>query len=192
MKKIFILVLCLTVISLILFSPKSFAQNGRPCPDGLVSGMTINEEFGSGSQEITDCISKRKNVKVVYQINQLCRDTACTKPYAIGNINNAINDYEITHGMERGKDYEIVAIVHSGGGLLVINNNAETPYPESNPFQAYMEDLISKGVKVFFCQNTARTKGIVTANMIPGIKYVPSGLTAIADYQSRGYSYVQP
>ncbi|MGA1839373.1 MAG: DsrE family protein [bacterium] len=125
--------------------------------------MTIDEEFDPGSQEITQCITKRKKVKVVYQINQLCRDSSCTKPYAIGNINNAIDDYEITHGMKRGKDYEIVAIVHSGGALLVINNDAETPYTESNPFQADMEDLISKGVKVFFYQNTARAKGMVTA-----------------------------
>jgi len=30
-----------------------------------------------------------------------------------------IADYEITHGMQAGKDYKIVAVIHSGGGFGV-------------------------------------------------------------------------
>jgi len=167
------------------------SDSDQECPVGLVSGMTLDDEFGPGTAAITRCIKKRDKVKVVYQINQECKNSACTKPYAIGNINNAIKDYEITHGMN-SDGYEIVAIVHSGGWPLILSNDSASPHARTNSFQAQMEGLVAKGVKVVFCQNTARSKGVQTSQMIPGVEYVTAGVSAIADYQALGYSYVQP
>jgi len=150
-----------------------------------------------GTAALTRCITKRDQVKVVYQINKECKNTGCTKPYAIGNIINAINDYEITHDMS-GDDYDIVAVVHSGGWPLILNNDSGlnnsgsiTSNRRSNYFQSEMGALIAKGVKVVFCQNTARSKGVGTEQLIPGVEYITAGVTAIADYQALGYSYVQ-
>ncbi len=162
------------------------------CPVGLLNGKTLDEEFGPGTQQITRCLEKREDVKVLYQINKACRDEACSRPYALGNIRNAINDYKITHGMALGKGFDIVAIVHSGGAPLVLDNNSSTPSSITNPFQDQMQALLDAGVKVYFCQNTARSKGIVTNQLIPGIKYITAGVTAIADFQLLGYAYVQP
>lgn len=185
------------------------------CPVGLVSGMTLNDEFGPGTQGLTRCLERRHNVKVVIQINKFCRDSVanadCTRPYALGNITNMLNDYETTHGMEPGKDFEVVAIVHSGGGDLMLQDGysfTDTVNGDvtiSNQFQKVVEGLLDRGVRFFFCQNTTRGfmshgklpsyqqgEGSATDALIPGVEYTTAGVTAIADFQSKGYSYVQP
>ena len=190
------------------------------CPVGVLEkspgepDTTLDLEFGPGTQELTRCLSRRHKVKIVVQINQFCRDAVpnadCdkTKPYALGNIRNMINDYEDTHGMEQGKDYEIVAVVHSGGGWQMLTNDgfngAGKPVTGRNQFAGTVSDLIADGVKFYFCQNTTRSfvdKGILpagdvlggaTGELIPGVEYTTAGVTAIADFQSKGYTYVQP
>jgi len=211
------------------------ANAGGPnneCPVGLVTpDKTLDDEFGTGTQELTNCLERRDNVKVVMQINKPCRDSwvdgdnvknnvaKCKRSstadldfgrsYALGNINNMLKDYEITNGMEAGKDFEIVAVVHSGGGYLLLKdesyNGAGVWLTGRNKFQREVENLMERGVKFYFCQNTTRgfmkngtlpktdvVAGGANAQLIDGVEYVTAGVTAIADFQSKGYRYVQP
>lgn len=204
------------------------AGGNNECPVGVLDGapstdpaMVLNAEFGPNSQELTRCLERRHNVKVVMQINKYCSNdqtnAACTKPYALGNIRNMIKDYENTYGMKRYKDYEIVAVVHSGGGALMLKNSgldgngngvgpdAVPPTPGRNKYETDVKDLIADGVKFYFCQNTTRgmirknilpaateTTGGATAELIPGVHYTTAGVTAISEFQSLGYRYVQP
>lgn len=205
---------------LLLFSAGSVAahdddhQDNKDCPVGLVSGMTLNDEFGPNSQGLTKCLSHRKDVNVVIQINQFCSNLTtpnaqCKTAYALHNIYNIISDYEVTNGMVPGRDYKIVAIVHSGGGMMVVKDSGTdgngNPVSGRNQFEASVRDLISKGVDFYFCQNTTRgyvgakilptvavAPGGATGELIPGVKYVTAGISAIADYQKSGYKYVQP
>ena len=195
------------------------------CPAGLVSGLTLDEEFGPDSEGLTRCLERRNNVKVVIQVNQFCRDTwnkagdrvrkitDCDsgRAYALGNIKNMLNDYETTHGMTPGRDFELIAVVHSGGGDLILQDGytftdaVKGDVTISNPFQADVETLLDRGVRFLFCQNTTRGfmrngklpsyndgEGSATDAMIPGVEYTTAGVTAIADLQSQGYTYVQP
>jgi intracellular sulfur oxidation DsrE/DsrF family protein len=120
-----------------------------------------------------------------------------------------IKDYEITHGMVPGRDYEIVAVVHSGAGWLMLKDagldgNGD-PVSGRNQFEGQVRDLIAQGVKFYFCQNTTRSfiaknfipdstesTGGATGELIEGVQYTTAGVTAIAEFQNRGYSYVQP
>ena len=187
--------------------------SNNECPVGLVNGMTLDGEFGPETSGLTKCLDRRHNVKVVMQINKYCRDAVanadCTRSYTLGNIRNMIKDYEVTHGMEQGKDYEIVAVVHSGGGWQMLTDEGLDSNGNSvtgrNQFEGEVSDLIEKGVKFYFCQNTTRgfirgnflpkateTTGGATAELIPGVQYTTAGVTAIAEFQQRGYEYVQP
>ena len=193
------------------------------CPVGLVSGMNLDDEFGLGTQELTKCLNKRHDVKMVVQINQFCTNQAncASTPYGLSNIENIVDDYEITHGMKAGRDYKIVVVLHSPGGLMALKNksyngglknlndpNDDVP-PElidgRNPFEGRIRALMEEGVKFYFCQNTTRafikngtlprylTTGVsATDQMIEGIEYTTAGLTAIADFQAQGYQYIQP
>lgn len=179
-------------------------RGNKECPVGLVSGMELDTEFGPGVGALTKCNDKRHHVKIVFQLNasQVVppNPPATTAPlncYGLGNITNVIDDYEITHGMVRGRDYEIAAIVHSGGGPMVVKNGTNG---YANGCQGMVEQLIAKGVKFYFCQNTTRaflkngrlTSGIVNEQVIDGVEYVTAGLGALADFQSSGWKYVQP
>jgi hypothetical protein len=50
----------------------SAGDSNNECPVGLVNGLTLNDEFGPGTSDLTKCLDRRHNVKVVMQINQLC------------------------------------------------------------------------------------------------------------------------
>ena len=190
-------------------------ESNNACPVGLVTGKTLDEEFGAGSSDLTSCLERRSNVNVVMQINNYCRDAVSnadcseTRAYALGNIRNMIKDYEITHGMVAGKDYRIVAVVHSGGGWQMLRDEGYDGKGNwvtgRNKFQSQVEDLIDQGVEFYFCQNTTRgfikrdflpatgeTAGGASAELIEGVAYTTAGVTAIAEFQDRGFRYVQP
>jgi len=166
-------------------------NSNNACPVGLVSGLALDTEFGPGVAALTKCNDKRHNVKVVFQLNA---NAGC---YGLGNITNVIDDYEITHGMVRGRDYQLAAIVHSAGGPMMVKNGVNG---FANPCEAQVSALIAKGVKFYFCQNTTRaylgngrlTAGMVKEQVIDGVEYVTAGLGALGDFQSRGWKYVQP
>lgn len=181
-------------------------QSHNECPVGLVKGKTLYEEFGYGSEELTRCIERRTNVKLVIQDNRFCRDNvsnadcASGRGYALAQARNMVDDYEITHGMQAGVDYEMVIVAHDGGGYHMLKNRDFNDGP-LNQFQGDVEYLLGKGVKFYFCQNTVRgfkKNGVFldpnnpTAELIDGVQYVTGGLTAISDFQHLGYAYIQP
>jgi intracellular sulfur oxidation DsrE/DsrF family protein len=179
------------------------------CPVGLVKGLSLDDEFGPGTQQLTRCLQKRAQVKMVVQINQFKTSTGAA--YGLGNIGNIIDDYEITHGMVRGRDYEIAVVLHGPGGMMALKDTSYTggasPTLVSgrNPFEGQVRGLMAKGVKFYFCQNTTRAylsngtlpkyqaTGIsATAQLIEGMQYTTAGLTSIADFEAAGYAYIQP
>lgn len=183
---------------------QAFAQSNNSCP----SPEALVAEFGDGAGEMTRCIERRHNVKVVVQLNQDCSDLACTKAYGLGNIENLIKDYKNNYGMVAGKDFEIVAVIHGHGGSLVLNDTTKNPFAENtydsngNLKALGIKGLMAEGVKFYFCQNTARSmvkslkfdpsKGSVTDQMIDGIQFTTSGVAGLVDFQKLGYVMLQP
>jgi intracellular sulfur oxidation DsrE/DsrF family protein len=187
------------------------------CPVGLVSGLTLTDEFGAEVAANTRCIKKRHNVKTMFAIGQLYAfntnasgAVVASGPYALNQIKNVISDYEITDGMTQGQDYQIIAVVHGPGGKMLLNNSGPAakntcadptnPSTCANPFKAQVEALMAKGVTFYFCENTVRglmgagfiTKGNAAADVIPGVKFVTAGLSAMSDFEALGWSYVAP
>ena len=160
--------------------------------------MTLDEEFGPGTAGITECLKQRRRVKLIVQANQFCMDNVsnaeCTRPYALLNLFKMIDDFEITHGMKAGRDYEMAVIAHTKGGPLMLKDETV------NQFRGHVERLLDQGVKFYLCQNATRAMirngllpvGDATANIIDGVEYVTAGITAVTDFQYRGYVYVQP
>lgn len=236
----------ISALFLVVSANQAMADEPDPatiCHDGVnpTPGVDLNDEFGEGTTDITRCLANQDNPKVVMQINVACRESyvshpldkngkptgedsavsntvgTCNRAYALGNIQNMINDYEGSHDIE---NWEIVAVVHSGGwGMLVKDGYSFTQLQDegggvpgttktlSNQFQGQLENLISQGVRFLFCQNTTRGMigrgnlptvaestygGGATEALIDDVEYVTAGVTAIADFQSEGYRYVQP
>jgi len=211
------MLIIISALFLALSANQAMAQGGNTeCPvksfDKDAGGveLTPDQKFGDGTSEIMNCVKSRTNVKMVIQDNAFCRDAVadadCGDPtYANGNLTGAgrayalaqaysiIRDYEVTHGMRPGVDYEIAIVAHGTGGKHML----DMPF---NKYKDNVVDLMNKGVKFYFCMNTVRSfmkKGMFngttpTAKLIPGVEYVTGGLTAIADLQKQGYVYIQP
>lgn len=189
-----LLAILLFVISSVSRADSTEAESNTACPVGLVSGLTLTEEFGQAVADNTRCIKVRHNVKTLFAIDEEFASPGSTAPYALNQINNVLNDYTITAGMTEGKDFKIIAIVHSKGGMLLLND------PTLNPFIDQVKALMARGVTFYFCENTVRgfiragllQEGNVAAGVIPGVKYVTAGLSAVSDFQALGYKYDQP
>jgi len=198
--------LMIGLVSLPAFADKG-GNNECPVASVNVDKLSLDQEFGPGTRNLTNCIKQRNNVKMVVQINQF-KDSS-GRAYGLGNISNILDDYEVTHGMKAGRDYEMVVVLHSPGGLMALKdtsyNGAGVLLGGRNPFEGTIRGLMARGVKFYFCQNTTRafigngtlpsyqTTGIpATAQMIDGMEYTTAGLTSIADFQARGYQYIQP
>lgn len=185
-----------------LASADNADSNGNTqCPVGLVSGMTLNQEFGPGASQITHCIRKRHHVKVAFDLTHFCSDEEsspadCTRAYGLGQMMNVIRDYEITAGMKRGIDYKMIAIVYGRGGLLLLKNGK---------FADQVKALMADGVTFYLCQNTAR--GFIRAGLLPnfpatgipasaglidGVQYVTAGISAVLDHELTGWAVVKP
>ena len=183
------------------------------------NGMHVDDEFGEGVYELTRCLKNAQQIKLVMQVNQSCRDTVIVgdgvdgyklenhpksckegRGYGIAQMKNMIKDYVLTHGISRDR-LDLKIIVHGGGGLMLIDDN-DVEVPWKNNLQDDVLDLMDQGVKFYFCMNTLR--GLVsklpfvddtaelTSKVIPGVEFVTGGLTALADFQKQGYTYIQP
>ena len=181
-----------------LFNPAAInelnAQNcvASPWTDASGNPISVDQKFGDGSAAVTRCLAETDAIKVLYQVNTFCEDVACTKPYALGNVLNQITDLEVTHGI-KASQYEIVLVIHAGGWNMVLDPAKGHPDAASNIFSAKVAGLVKRpNVKVLFCQNTASANKITLDQMIAGIGFVTSGVSAITDLQEVGYQYVQP
>ena len=201
------------LLGMMLCSIHAYAGNpdsngNTECPvDLLPGGAPLDEEFGQGTADLTHCLKKRHQLKVAVEINRRCRSWsdsstsgACSGPGpdALGNMTNVLNDYDYTNGMKPGQDYTMIAIVHGGGGNLLLND-------ARNPYISQITALMERGVKFYFCQNTVRgfirngtledpsTGGTsVKDQLIPGVEFVTAGFSAVADVQQQGWSVITP
>ncbi|MBE9527426.1 MAG: DsrE family protein [Proteobacteria bacterium] len=178
--------------------------------------FTIDEEFGDGINDITRCLKNQQQIKLVMQVNKSCRDTTVVldndaggyklenhpkscgenRGYGIAQMINMIRDYEVTHGISLDQ-LDLKIIVHGGGGLMLLDTYK---VPWDNNLQSAVEDLMDKGVRFYFCQNTVRGLAKKMKLSVPefvdkvilDVEYVTGGLTALADFQKEGYVYIQP
>lgn len=170
-------------------APGGVPTSATGCPVGLINGLTLDEEFGAGTSQITRCLVFRTNVKMVMQINTF--ESRPGRPYGLHNLIPILDDYEITNGT---RDVEIVCINHSGGATQLLNRNAPNLHPNAalNVYQELVESLMVRGVQFYLCMNSARSAGIKSFHLIPGVRFVTSALTALVDFQKMDYKLIKP
>ena len=172
-------------------------EKKQPCPvaspyvDGFGNTVSYDEKFGPGTTAIMSCIKEREDIKLVMQVNNFVDGKG--RPYGFRNLPKMLDDYLITHGVDED-EIDIRVVIHGGGHPFVLDPDAPNAHPlaSKNTFKGMVMGLMARGVKVQFCLNTAAALNVKTHQIIPGVEYVTAGLTSIADYQERGYNYIQP
>lgn len=187
-------------------------SNGTVIDDPNVLARTMDEEFGVGAESITHCLGNRKKAKVVVAINgahpsDKNGNAQTGKARFLSNIEYMRENYEDVHNMKIGKDVKVIAVASNSGALLMTthhpawmrdktNDEPDCPMRNipgktcSNPFRHLVERAQQIGVKFYLCQMASRVLGIKMANKIEGVKFVPGGHIAVADFQMDGYSLI--
>ena len=206
MLKRVILVLSALFLSMFIMEKTSLASDNdkhhhskKPCPVGTpyvdANGYPVSfeEKFGGAIVTLMHCLQNRHKVKMVMQVNAFVDSKG--RPYGFGNLQNILNDYLKTNGM-KAEDFEISLIIHGAGYPFVLDPNLDPsivhPAAAQNTFKNMILNFMGQGVKVYFCMNTAASMDIKTNQLIPGIEYVTAALTALVDFQTQGYQYIQP
>ena len=178
-------------------------------------GLTIDEEFGEGSEAITRCLKKRNKAKVVISINgahpsDKNGNAQLSKARFLSNIEYFRENYEDVHDMKIGENVKVAAVASSSGALLLTTQHpawarAKTDDSEPtcmgnesrfagktcpNPFKHLVERAQETGVKFYLCQMASRVLSIKKPNVIPGVKFVPGAHIAVADFQLLGYALI--
>lgn len=187
-------------------------SNGKVIDDPNVLNLTMDEEFGAGTQAITYCLGNRKKAKVVIAIDGAHPTnkngvTQTDKARFLSNLEYMRENYEDVHDMKIGKDVRVKAVASGSGALLMTTHHPAwmrdagaddpacpmKPLPGktcSNPFRSLVERGMEIGVKFYLCQMASRVLGIKKANKIPGVTFVPGGHIAVADFQLDGYALI--
>ncbi|BAU47537.1 hypothetical protein SVA_0958 [Sulfurifustis variabilis] len=177
-------------------------ENHQPCPVTPYDGATsMDDEFGYGAQAITRCLQVRRHAKVVVSVDHAFFYNAfgqvqTNRATFLSNIEHMVRNYENVHGMTIGKDVEVAVVFSESGALL-----AATQHPAfaqasggnpANPFVHLVEYGLQKGFRFYLCQTAARNLGIDMQKKIEGVRFVPGGHIAVADFQLQGYALIQP
>lgn len=146
------------------------------------------DESSNTASSLTTCLGVRDRISVVAAINSAAVNGASGYGQQIKNVENLVKDYETNYGMRIGDDYELVAVAY-GDGLQWLTQDG---FPTDSALELSIKGLVAKGVKFYACQNTMKGKGWLTTKLIPGVRMVPAGVTAVVDFQERGYTYISP
>ncbi len=183
------------------FTPVAFATPANnACPDAAKAAM--DAKFGATidgvlTSDITQCLSIREEIKVAVNVSGAAINGKNGINQQINNVKNMVDNYEQVYGISQGAGgYNIAVIVHGSAGKFLLDNTAyDSKYADvggNGPTVAAVNYLLSKGVKFFMCQNTMKSNGFVTADLIPGVAEVPAGVTAVADYGMRRWVVMTP
>jgi len=189
----------MTLASVLVFAASAnvFADAGGNTTCSASIASAIDTQFGAGAAAQTDCLAKRENIKVVAALNN--KDLAKNGTgQQVVNVDNMVTDYA-KYGIVIGTSENtgaLVAVAYGAGARWLLTKDAYVAKVDSaatdNPSRALVEKLITKGVKFYMCQNTMKSNNYVPSDLIASVRMVPAGVTAVIDFENRGYKYISP
>ena len=95
----------------------------------------------------------------------------------------------INNHLEVDPKAKIVAVAHAAGVDFLMEDAKD----RLGPFDARVQELMSRGVKFQVCEITMRVRKLKKDQFIIGVEFVPSGVAQITHLQQKeGYAYLKP
>ena len=95
----------------------------------------------------------------------------------------------IDNHLEVDPKARVVAVIHADGVDFLMEGAKD----RLGPFDARVQDLVSRGVKFQVCEITLRNRKLKKDQFILGVEFVPSGVVQVTHLQQReGYAYLKP
>jgi len=181
--------------SIVLISALSFgvasADDDEIFTSCTSAAIEAAEAYDPGSSAVTNCIGVRDDFNVVMAWNSkatngnILKNTGQAVGQQVVNARNLTRDYKNNYGMQQGDEYGMVVVAYAGGVDWLKKDNDQADINMVN-------NLMAQGVKVYACQNTMKGKGLKIADLIDGVEIVPAGVSAVIDFSTRGFTYINP
>ena len=95
----------------------------------------------------------------------------------------------INNHLEVDPKAKIIAVTHADGVDFLMEGAKD----RLGPFDARVQELMSRGVKFQVCEITLRNRKLKKDQFIIGVEFVPSGVVQITHLQqTEGYAYLKP
>jgi intracellular sulfur oxidation DsrE/DsrF family protein len=95
----------------------------------------------------------------------------------------------INNHLEVDPKARLIAVTHADGVDFLMEGAKD----RFGPFDARVQDLMSRGVKFQVCEITLRNRKLKKDQFILGVEFVPSGVVQITHLQQKeGYAYLKP
>ena len=95
----------------------------------------------------------------------------------------------ISNHLEVDPKAKIIAVTHANGVDFLMEGAKD----RLGPFDARVQELMSRGVKFQVCEITLRNRKLKKDQFIIGVEFVPSGVVQITHLQQKeGYAYLKP
>ena len=95
----------------------------------------------------------------------------------------------INNHLEVDPKAKIIAVTHANGVDFLMEGAKD----RLGPFDARVQELMSRGVKFQVCEITLRNRKLKKDQFIIGVEFVPSGVVQITHLQQKeGYAYLKP
>ena len=84
----------------------------------------------------------------------------------------------------------VAVVVHGGAVFDVVNESRHATEVEGSdhPNAALVERIIDSGGEIWVCARSAGWHNVGDDDLLPGVRFAPSAMTAHADLQRRGFS----
>lgn len=181
--------LTLALLSVLFtFSFSAHADNKSSCTDAAIAAA---EAYDPGSSEVLKCLRVRDDFKVVVSWNnnlkngKIFKTTGATVGQQAVNVRNLTRDYKNNYDMIHGEDFKTVVVAYSSGVDWLRNTSEQANINMVN-------SILAQGIKIYACQNTMKAKGLLLSDLLPGVRVVPSGVSAVVDFQNKKYVYLNP
>ena len=178
LKKSFPLIFCLS------FSLCFFAQENR------VEGKIIKdfgETFEVSNPDIKTDTSAE--LKVIFDVSQSSEDKSKRNKYietAARFLNMHANE-----GM-KPEQLKVAMTIHGGAWQDVLDNKTyKEKFGVDNPNLPLIDALSKVGVDVIICGQTASYRGMTKETINPNVKMALSAMTALLQYQDKGYKFIK-
>ena len=139
----------------------------------LAAAVSVSAVTASGAWAADATAKQEGRARVIFQVSD---NDPMKWNLALNNARNVQADL--------GKDNVDVEIVAYGPGIGMLKGDSKT--------EPRITAALTDGVKVVACENTMKGQKLTTADMIPGIAYVPAGVVELMQRQSQGWSYIRP
>lgn len=127
--------------------------------------------------------------KVIFDVSESSADKSLMNNQ-IETAARFLNMHSVA-GMKQ-EQLKVAITIHGGAWQDILNNKAyKKLYGVNNPNSKLIEMLSEAGAEVILCGQTASSRRIKKNEIIPEVKIALSAMTALLQYQNKGYRFIK-